>query len=236
MNTIFWNIILVLCGIIVPIIGFGNEIAKIKKLKIFGRIWFKILLTFIALSIAGLATYKKEQISSEELKLRDSTNKKELEIRDSLNRIKLDSLQSKCNSILSSNEQLNFEIDYLKNSTKEGFNQNQKSIKNITQVAGRRVISPDTRRDIIKILSKIKGKICIDLYAQDVETTNFAEALKTLFRESGWQTNNSMGISFPTEPFYGIEILYKKYEERPTGYYQIIEAFEKARIKCIEHF
>ncbi|MEP7168948.1 MAG: hypothetical protein ABI855_06210 [Bacteroidota bacterium] len=68
------NILIGICALIVAVIAFGSEIAEKIKIKIFGRVWFKIIVTVIAFVFGICATIKKDQNSSMELSTRDSTN------------------------------------------------------------------------------------------------------------------------------------------------------------------
>jgi|GEM_PF-6071053 hypothetical protein len=61
------NLIIGACATAVAIIAFGNDIAVTRKLKIFGNILFKLVITIIAFFIGTWASNEKDKLNSNEI-------------------------------------------------------------------------------------------------------------------------------------------------------------------------
>lgn len=163
------------------------------------------------------------------------------------NTIIKENLKSKntINKILQQNDSLLIVISILNNeikesrneliklnySTKIGFISNTESIDKIGKISTQNYLTNEDKNNLNTILSKNPGKACFEFVNEDPECNKYTMQLRDLFRKAKWTTNNKFNRNLYDAPFDGIHICINKDKEFPKGLYNIMEAFDKIKVK-----
>ena len=224
----FFLLIVAIIGIIVQhAIDFGK--LKTKSKKHYGLIILAVsLIGVLGSNLTQYFDSMKLQANIDSLQYTNNEMNKKL---DSYNQIissvrnELDSVKSKSDSLLLDNKYLKYILGKteenlleLGKKTEKGFIDNQKSIKEIKQVAVKniRTVPENIRELMIVELSKYKGKSVKFLTVNEGEALKFSEELQNVYRKAGWTVKNeillapgpkAIGIGFEINPEYESNVL-----------------------------
>ncbi len=144
----------------------------------------------------------------------------------------IDSIQIKADSLLVDNKYLKYVLNRTESNlielgkkTEKGFDENQKKISEIKQVAVKkaRKVPENIRELMTSELSKYKEKSIQFFTVNTYEALQFSSTLQNIYRESGWTVNNNLLLA-PGEKAIGIGFeLNPNYSENVRASYQLLE-------------